>query len=127
MSKTATASASSEQSGFSAKNAIDSDDKTEWKAQPTDSTNYYLQLTFPKQESISRAEIHFALPVATRGKGYPFEIQYADNIGKWITLFNEKTYGKIWAKPFDKILTDKIRLKSRSAGISQFDVYNTEK
>ncbi len=126
LSKTATASASNEQPGFPAKNAIDNDDKTEWKAQPTDSTNY-LQLTFPKQESISRAEIHFALPVATIGKGYPFEIQYTDNTGKWITLFNEMTYGKIWAKPFDKTLTDKIRVKSRSAGISQFDVYNTEK
>lgn len=127
LSKTAIPSASSEHPGFLAKNATDNDDKTEWKAEPADPTNNYLQLIFPKQQSISRAEIHFTLPFATRGKGYPAEIQYADRTGKWITLSSEMTYGKIWAKPIDKILTDKLRVKSMCVGISQFDVYNTVK
>lgn len=86
--------------------AVDGNERSKWTSKPARDQPQWLEVTYDKPVSLSRAELHW-------GSGFPrqYELQYAGQDGKYTTLYTEQDgKGGTETVRFPKTTVQKLRL-----------------
>ena len=120
----ASASASSQEPGGQASQAVDRSAATAWKA--TASTDQWLQLEFPRPKTINEFRIREARSSSV--VRYAIEC-WDDKTSRWVGCFNGMNIGPDFVAPIVGRTTRKVRLfvmrtTSGNPSIAEFEAYN---